>query len=52
MIKKCKNCGREFEAYDKPSNGRKRGRIKRKSNAKNCSRKCSNEWVIKKRNKK
>jgi hypothetical protein len=47
MWKICKNCGKEFECYDKPRKGRKT-ESKRSFIAVNCSPKCSREWYRKK----
>lgn len=47
MIKICKNCGKEFECFDKPNKSRSSGgrhKIKRPFNALTCSMKCSKEY--------
>lgn len=46
MIKKCVMCGREYEAYDKVSKGKK-AKIKRRHNSKTCSKKCAREYIHK-----
>ncbi len=44
MMKICKQCGREFECYDKNRSGRKYGSGRRQHNAQTCSRKCSRPY--------
>lgn len=50
MKKYCKNCGREFECYDKPR-GSQHKRVKRSSNSVTCSKKCSASWKRKRQTK-
>ncbi len=43
MIKKCLNCGKDYECYNKKHHGRAI-KSKRPFNSKNCSPKCSKEY--------
>jgi hypothetical protein len=44
MFKKCVYCGKEFECFNKPRKGGKRGKVKRRSNSKTCSPKCAKAY--------